>query len=80
MKARKRIIEIIAKEASIHEEFIRLNSCLEDNLGFNLRDRYKLLMAIENEYGIEIPNKTIEGFKTVGDIVKYIKTKKESDA
>ena len=55
-----------AHKDSVSEE-IKLNE-----LGLDSLDVVELLMAIEEEFGVEIPDEKIEGLKTVGDVVDYI--------
>ena len=45
---------------------------INDDIGLSSFARIRLLCAVEDEFGVEIPNQAIMGFKTVGDIIKYL--------
>ena len=65
----EKIQEIIADKLSIDAEEINLNA---DSL-----DIVELIMALEDELEMEIPDEDVENFKTVGDVVNYVKTHHE---
>ena len=48
---------------------------LVDDLSMDSLDCVELIMAFEEEFGIEIPDEDAEGWKTVGDVVTYLKGK-----
>ena len=67
-----RIRAILAEQFSEDESGITLNTNLADDLGADSLDMTDLVMAIEDEFEIEIPDDTIANVKTVADIVAYI--------
>ena len=69
--------EIIADKLSVNEDEITMESTFIDDLGADSLDIVELIMALEEELEMEIPDEDAEGFKTVGDVIKYIKSKQE---
>lgn len=45
---------------------------INDDIGLSSFARIRLLCAVEDEFGIQIPNSALMSFKTVGDIIKYL--------
>ena len=64
--------EIIADKLSVNEDEITMESTFIDDLGAASLDIVELIMALEEELEMEIPDEDAEGFKTVGDVVEYI--------
>lgn len=71
----EKVKEIIASELGIEEDKITLESTFKDDLGADSLDLFQMVMSIEDEYGIDIPNEELEKMATVGDIVKYLEDK-----
>jgi len=72
-----RVKKIMADHLEISEDEIRLQSDFQDDLGVDSLDIFEIVMEIEDEFELEIPNEDIEGVKTVEDLVKYIDSKCE---
>ena len=68
----QRVKKIVAEQLGVAEDEIKLESSFVDDLGADSLDTVELVMALEDEFEIEIPDGEIENIKTVGDIVKYI--------
>lgn len=68
----ERLQKILAEQFEIDEEDITLNSDLVDDLGADSLDFVDLVMSIEDEFEIEVPDEAIEEIRTVDDAVKYI--------
>ena len=64
--------EIIADKLSVNEDEITMESTFIDDLGADSLDIVELIMALEEELEMEIPDEDAEGFKTVGDVAEYI--------
>ena len=62
----------LAKQLRITDVAITPESKIFDDLGADSLDILQLLMTIEDEYGIVIPDEALADFKTVGDIVTYL--------
>ena len=65
--------EIIADKLGVNEDEITMESTFIDDLGADSLDIVELVMAIEEEFDIEIPDSDAEKVVTVGDVVDYIK-------
>jgi len=70
-----KIKEILAEQLGINDEDINLDSVLTDDLGADSLDLVELVMAMEQEFDIEISDEDAEKIKTVGDAVNYVKEK-----
>ncbi len=68
----KKLFEIIADQLEIPVRDIKLKSFIVDDLGADSLDQVELIMAIEEESDISIPDEKAELIKTVGDIWDYI--------
>jgi acyl carrier protein len=67
----------IASQLSIDAEEIKMESSFMNDLGADSLDIVELIMALEEEYDIEIPDEDVEKMATVGDVVEYIKARSE---
>ncbi len=65
--------EMIADQLSVDEDKITLESNFKDDLDADSLDLFELVMALEEEYGIEIPSEELESLTTVGSIIDYLK-------
>ncbi len=65
--------QILAEQLDADEESITLETDIQDDLGADSLDVVEMLMAIEDEFDLEIPDDQIENLKTVGNVVDYIK-------
>ncbi len=68
-----KIKEIIAEQLGVEPEEVTLESSFIDNLGADSLDVVELVMALEEEFDIEIPDEDAEKITTVNDAVEYIK-------
>ncbi|MBU5454040.1 acyl carrier protein [Caproiciproducens sp. MSJ-32] len=69
----EKVREIIADKLSINEDDITMESSFVDDLNADSLDLVELMMALEDELNTEIPDEDAEGFKTVGDVVEYLR-------
>ncbi|KEH99355.1 acyl carrier protein [Clostridium novyi A str. 4552] len=72
-----RVKKVMADHLEISEDEIKLESDFQDDLGVDSLDIFEIVMEIEDEFDLEIPNEDIENVKTVGDLVKYIDSRCE---
>ena len=63
---------ILAKQLRRDPEQITLDSDIKKDLGADSLDILQLLMRMEDDYGIVIPDQELAGFKTVGDVVAFL--------
>ncbi len=68
----ERIKEILAEQLDADTQSITLDTDIADDLGADSLDVVEMLMTIEGEFDIEIPDEEIENLKTVGNVVDYI--------
>jgi acyl carrier protein len=64
--------EILVDQLDIAQDSIELTSNLVDDLGADSLDAIDIVMTIEDQYSIEVPDEVIESMKTVEDIVSFI--------
>ena len=67
--------EIIAEQLSVEEEIVTESSSFKEDLGADSLDYFELVMALEDEYSIEIPSDDLQNLLTVGDVMNYLKDK-----
>nr|WP_279230320.1 acyl carrier protein [Thermohalobacter berrensis] len=72
MVAFEKLKEIIAEQLEIDEDEIEMESSFQDDLDADSLDVVELIMAIEDEFDIEIPDEDAEKIETVKDAVEYI--------
>ena len=71
----ERVKAIIEEQLNLEGVEITESSSFKDDLGADSLDLFELVMAFEEEYGIEIPSEDLENITTVGDIMEYMKSK-----
>ena len=71
----EKIKEIVADQLGIDEDDIKLESNFKEDLEADSLDLFELVMALEEEYGVEIPSEYLEKIATVNDIIEYLKNK-----
>ncbi len=67
--------ELIADQLSVDADSITEASSFKDDLGADSLDLYELIMALEEEYDVEIPTDDLESINTVGDVINFLKEK-----
>ena len=70
----EKVKKIIAEQLKISEDKITMQSLIKDDLGADSVDILQLLMTLEEEHGIVIPDEKLAKFITVGDIVEYLES------
>ena len=72
-----KIKEIIASKIQVDEDKITPETSLMKDLEADSLDAVEIIMGIEEEFDIEIPDSAAEGFENVGDIARYVESKIE---
>ncbi len=75
MAVESKIKTIIAEQLGVKPEEVTPNASFVDDLGADSLDTVELIMALEEEFNVEIPDEDAEKMKTVGDAIKYIEEK-----
>ncbi len=65
--------EIIAEQLGVSVGELSLDTSFKDDLDADSLDLFELVMALEDEYDIEIPAEASSNMKTIGDVVEYLK-------
>lgn len=76
--AEARVKEIIIDELGVEAKTVNPDASFVDDLGADSLDTVELIMAFEEEFGIDIPDEDAEKMRTVGDAVSYIEQHAES--
>ncbi|MBE5866163.1 MAG: acyl carrier protein [Lachnospiraceae bacterium] len=66
------IKEIVAKSLGVDKDSLTAETSFKDDLGADSLDLFELVMALEEETGVEIPSEELENIKTIGDVEKYL--------
>lgn len=70
----EKVKAIIAEQLNIDAEKITMESSIIEDLGADSLDVVELVMALEENFGVEIPDDDAEKINTIGDIVNYIES------
>jgi len=70
-----KVKQIIAEQLGVKKEEVTEGAKFVDDLGADSLDTVELVMALEEEFGVEIPDEDAEKLSTVGDALRYIEEK-----
>lgn len=68
----EKIKNILSEQLDVDVDEITMESNIADDLGADSLDIVDILMSIEDEFGVEVPDEAVETVKTVGDVVNYL--------
>ena len=68
----ERIRELLAEQLDIDEEKITMDSNILEDFEADSLDVVDMVMSLEDEFGVEIPDEEIENLHTVGEVVRYV--------
>lgn len=71
--------EIIADQLGVSEDEVTLEASFKEDLYADSLDLFELVMALEEEYDVEIPSDDLAELNTVGDVINYLKDKGVED-
>ncbi len=71
----EKVVKIIAEQLDADVEEIAMETSLMKDLEADSLDAVEIMMALEDEFGIEIPDEDAEKFANIGDITKYVEEK-----
>ncbi len=70
----EKVKEIIVDKLAVDESAVKPEAAFVEDLGADSLDLVDLIMALEEEFGIDIPDEDAQKIKTIGDAVNYIKS------
>lgn len=70
-----RVKKIVCEELGVQQEEVKPESSFEDDLSADSLDVVELVMNIEEEFGIDIPDEDVTGLRTVQNVVDYVEKK-----
>lgn len=71
----ERVRAIIVEQLGVNEDQVNDEASFQEDLGADSLDQVELVLALEEEFGVEIPDEDAEKIHNVGDAVKYITEK-----
>lgn len=71
----ERIVEIVKEQLNVSDVAITADTSFEKDLDVDSLDLFELVMALEEEYDVEIPSEDLERLTTVGEVIAYLKEK-----
>lgn len=71
----ERVKEIVMEQLNLEDVEITESSSFKEDLGADSLDLFEMVMAFEEEYGVEIPSESLEEITTVGAVIEFIKRK-----
>ena len=71
----EKMSEMIAEQLNCDAAWITAETSFKDDLGADSLDLFELVMALEDEYSVEIPAEDLQNLATVGDVMNYLKEK-----
>ena len=73
----QKVKDILAKQLGVDKAKINENTNIATDLGADSLDLVEILMSLEEEFSVSIPDEAIPNIKTVGDLVAFIETAKK---
>lgn len=71
----EKVRDIIAEQLDVEAEGITMETSMMKDLEADSLDAVEIMMALEDEFGVSIPDEDAENFKNIGDIVNYLQDK-----
>ena len=72
MEFESKVITIVSEAANVEAANIKAETSFVDDLNLDSLDMVEMMMKMEEEFGIEIPEEKTEELKTIGDVTKYL--------
>lgn len=70
-----KIKKVVAEQLNIDESKVTAEASFKDDLGADSLDLFEMVMALEEEFGVEIPTDDLEKIVTVNDVARYLEEK-----
>jgi acyl carrier protein len=74
----QKVVDIIVEQLNVNAEQVTADAKFIEDLGADSLDVVELVMAFEEQFGVEVPDEDAEKLQTVGDVVRYIEDKVEA--
>ncbi len=71
----EKIRTILCEQLELEEDQVTMDSSIMEDLGADSLDLVDLLMSLEDQFNLEVPDEDVEKIKTVGDLVRYVEEK-----
>ena len=71
----EKIKEMVAEQLNVEAADLAAETSFKDDLGADSLDLFELVMALEDEYSVEIPAEDLQSLLTVGEVINYLKEK-----
>ncbi len=68
----EKVRDILCDQLDVNEEDVTMDSSIAEDLGADSLDVVDLIMSLEDEFDLEVPDEQVENIKTVGDLVRFI--------
>ena len=75
MPIEEKVIEIISQKLNLSKDQVKPEASFVDDLGADSLDLVELVMAMEEAFGMEVPDEDAEKLRTVKDVIEYVKAK-----
>ncbi len=73
---KEKVLGVVAEQLGVNVEDLTVETSFKDDLNADSLDLFQIIMSLEEEFGIEIPNEDAEKILTIGDALKYVESKK----
>jgi acyl carrier protein len=73
----QKVKDIIVEQLGVNADQVTADAKFIEDLGADSLDTVELVMALEEEFGIEVPDEEAEKLQSVGDVIKYIEEKQK---
>ncbi len=75
MELQDKVIKLVSEATKIDTANIKANTTFVDDLNLDSLDMVELMMKMEDEFGVEIPEDETENLKSIQDVISYLETK-----
>ncbi len=75
MELQEKVLKLISDATKVEMAKLNLETSFTDDLNLDSLDMVELMMKMEDDFGVEIPEQDAEGLKTVKDVVQYLQKK-----
>ena len=71
----EKVKEIVAESLNVEESTLSETTSFKEDLGADSLDLFEMVMALEEEFEVEIPTEDLEDIKTIGDVESYLQSR-----